>query len=344
MEKETCLDNLRKIMSEKGENIESFPSDIQNTFYQKIADDVFKMPPLYSNGNKIKYMLWNYPQLKNDIKTILADEIISKWKAFKPTLKDASSMGANDLKNPIKTLFEQSKENKPKPPQKDIQTPQMETSEIKNIEKETDSDDVPIPSQVEKTSAMEKPIIEEPAPESTAPVSVVKNTDTVKKSAPSKTTPEKSSTRKPVAKKVVPKKKTATVPTRKTSGIGKKKQNKKNSLKNEVEDLSRNMKSLEGKIERMMKTFDSIAVQETTRTKSVKKKATLKTIKKTSAKLTDTDKVIKIISRRKKSGIDVPSLSEKTGFDSQKIRNIVYRALKNGLIRRIATGLYSGVI
>jgi len=103
------------------------------------------------------------------------------------------------------------------------------------------------------------------------------------------------------------------------------------------------MKSLEGKIEKIMKTFDNIAVQETTRSKSVKKKVSKKTLNKARAKLTGADKVIRIITRRKKSGIDVSTLSERTGLDPQKIRNIVYRALKNGRIKRIATGLYSGI-
>lgn len=354
MDNETHLANLRMIISEKGKNIESISSDIQSNFYHEIADDEFRMPPLYSNGNKIKYMLLNYPNLKSDVKSKLGDKIILKWEAFNGTPKDAPPMEVSEPKIPKKTLFEESKEKEPTPEQEIIQTPPIETAEIKNVEKEMASKASIIPSLPEKSHEIEKPVIDKTTPELTAPVKVslkattVKKTavkkTAVKKAAPIKAMPKKTATRKSAVKKVAPKKKPAAFSATRPSGPKKIRQTKKKTLKNDLDDLSRSMKSLEGKIEKMMKAFDGIAVQETTCTKAVKKKVSKKTINRTNAKLIDTDKVIKIITRRKKSGIDVPTLSERTGFDSQKIRNIVYRALKNGLIKRIATGLYVGSV
>jgi hypothetical protein len=56
---------------------------------------------------------------------------------------------------------------------------------------------------------------------------------------------------------------------------------------------------------------------------------------------TATDQVISIIKRSKK-GVDVPTLVKKTGFEDKKVRNIVYRAYKQGKIKRTGKGIYIG--
>lgn len=56
---------------------------------------------------------------------------------------------------------------------------------------------------------------------------------------------------------------------------------------------------------------------------------------------TATDQVFSIIKRSKK-GVDVPTLVKKTGFEDKKVRNIVYRAYKQGKIKRIGKGIYIG--
>jgi len=61
-----------------------------------------------------------------------------------------------------------------------------------------------------------------------------------------------------------------------------------------------------------------------------------------SAKLSDTDRVIQVILKSKK-GINVATLSNETGLDGSKIRNIISRALKKDRIQRIARGIYAGV-
>ncbi|MCF8067988.1 MAG: hypothetical protein K9L30_05335 [Desulfobacterales bacterium] len=44
--------------------------------------------------------------------------------------------------------------------------------------------------------------------------------------------------------------------------------------------------------------------------------------------------------RRSRKGVDVATIQVKTGIDVQKIRNIVYKAIKEGKIMRIARGVY----
>ena len=85
---------------------------------------------------------------------------------------------------------------------------------------------------------------------------------------------------------------------------------------------------------------------------TVKKAAAKKTaVAKTSAKkastgkkagqTTATDQILKII-KRAKSGVDVPTLKKKTGFDDKKVRNIVFRAAKEGRIKKSGRGVYVG--
>ena len=57
-------------------------------------------------------------------------------------------------------------------------------------------------------------------------------------------------------------------------------------------------------------------------------------------KLSDTDKVLRVI-RGHKKGVDIPKLKKKTGFADNKVRAIVYRASKEGKIKRVKRGVYS---
>lgn len=70
--------------------------------------------------------------------------------------------------------------------------------------------------------------------------------------------------------------------------------------------------------------------QGSTRNASAKKKATA---------LTATDQVVQIIKRSKK-GIDVATLAKKTGFEKKKIRDILFRASRQGKIKRVGKGIY----
>ena len=56
-------------------------------------------------------------------------------------------------------------------------------------------------------------------------------------------------------------------------------------------------------------------------------------------KLTATAEVLKVIKGHKK-GVDIPKLKKKTGFADTKIRAIIYRASKEGKIKRLSRGVY----
>ncbi len=70
------------------------------------------------------------------------------------------------------------------------------------------------------------------------------------------------------------------------------------------------------------------------------KKATKKTTAKKAAGIsTDFDTVIDLISNSNE-GVDVTTIATKTGFDSKKIANIIFKAKKRGLIKSAAKGVY----
>ena len=56
-------------------------------------------------------------------------------------------------------------------------------------------------------------------------------------------------------------------------------------------------------------------------------------------KLTATAEVLKVIKGHKK-GVDISKLKKKTGFADTKIRAIIFKASKEGKIKRVARGIY----
>ena len=122
-------------------------------------------------------------------------------------------------------------------------------------------------------------------------------------------------------------------------------------LKKDLSSLRKEFKAVEKKMEILLKTVEksgkapkAAATKAVTR-KTVKAIATKKTpvkraeAKKTTAQTTATDKILGIIKRFKK-GVDVPTLKKKTGFDDKKVRNIVFRAGKEGKIKKTGRGIY----
>ena len=100
-------------------------------------------------------------------------------------------------------------------------------------------------------------------------------------------------------------------------------------------------------------TAKKVTAKKTTAKKAAVKKAPAKAkaVKKAPAKkapaqkkvlpVTATDQILKIIKRSKK-GVDVPTLKTKTGFDDKKVRNVVFRAAKEGRIKKSGRGIYVG--
>ena len=88
-----------------------------------------------------------------------------------------------------------------------------------------------------------------------------------------------------------------------------------------------------------LKVDNLIAAVEKAETKTTK--APKAPVIKKVVRVTDTDKVLNIIKRSKK-GVDTATLVKKTGFDQKKIRNIVFRASKQGKIQKAEKGIYVG--
>ena len=59
------------------------------------------------------------------------------------------------------------------------------------------------------------------------------------------------------------------------------------------------------------------------------------------AERTDTAQILDTI-KRSKRGLNVATLQQKTGFDEKKIRNVIYKAFKEGIIKRAGRGIYLG--
>lgn len=121
-------------------------------------------------------------------------------------------------------------------------------------------------------------------------------------------------------------------------------------LKRDLVAVQKDVQALEKKMEKLLNAFEKT----TQPTKKVSKAATkgkakpVKKVQRTktgsksgSSQMTATDRILRIIKRSRK-GVDVPSLKVKTGFDDKKVRNIVFRAAKEGKIKKVGRGIYMG--
>ena len=117
-------------------------------------------------------------------------------------------------------------------------------------------------------------------------------------------------------------------------------------LKKDLTALKKNITAIGKKVDNLLKEFekDSKAREpKPSKVKAVKAKTAKKAaVKKRATKATATDKVLKVINRSKR-GIDVSALKKRIGFDDKKLRNIIFRAYREGKIQRAGRGLYSGV-
>jgi hypothetical protein len=125
-------------------------------------------------------------------------------------------------------------------------------------------------------------------------------------------------------------------------------------LKKDLLSLQREFRAVEKKMAMLLKAVENSGqspkadTKKVVKVKSVKAKTAKKAaIKKAAAskkatQVTATDQILRIIKRFKK-GVDVPTLKDKTGFDDKKVRNIVFRASKEGKIKKSGRGIYVGV-
>ena len=124
-------------------------------------------------------------------------------------------------------------------------------------------------------------------------------------------------------------------------------------LQKDLLSLRKEFKAVEKKLEMLLKAVaksgkapKAAARKSVTRkivkTKIIKKAPAKKeAVKKTTLQATATEQILGIIKRFKK-GVDVPTLKKKTGFDDKKVRNIVFRASKEGKIKKSGRGVYVG--
>ncbi len=118
------------------------------------------------------------------------------------------------------------------------------------------------------------------------------------------------------------------------------------SLRKEFKAVEKKMEMLLKAVEKSVKAPKAAAAKAVTR-KTVKakttKRAPMKKVaaKKPTSQATATDQILGIIKRFKK-GVDVPTLKKRTGFDDKKVRNIVFRASKEGKIKKSGRGIYVG--
>ena len=111
--------------------------------------------------------------------------------------------------------------------------------------------------------------------------------------------------------------------------------------------IAQDLKALNKNIQALGKTLDSLlkAVEKDAKPtkKILAKKAPAKKApaQKKAAQPTATDAILKIIKASKK-GVDAPTLVKKTGFNQKKVRNILFRTYKQGKIKRLDKGIYTG--
>jgi len=121
-------------------------------------------------------------------------------------------------------------------------------------------------------------------------------------------------------------------------------------LKRDLQAVKKDIVALQKKMEKLLKAYGK--PQKPKAAKKIKRRAVKAkpkravkvrktTLKKKAPAITATEQVLKIV-RRSRKGVDVPMLKAKTGFDDKKVRNIVFRASKEGKIKKVGRGIYVG--
>jgi hypothetical protein len=113
-------------------------------------------------------------------------------------------------------------------------------------------------------------------------------------------------------------------------------------VKRELQSIAKALKSLTQKTEKMAKEIDkakkAAAPKKARRKKRAatvpKKKPGRKPVQKTASEV-----ILNIIGKSRK-GVDAATLRAKTGFNSQKIRDNIYRLSKRGAIKSPRKGFY----
>ena len=122
-------------------------------------------------------------------------------------------------------------------------------------------------------------------------------------------------------------------------------------LKKDLQAVKKDIKALEKKMEKLLNAYGKPqkpktakkANRKTVKVKAKRAAAVKKAApsKKSAKRTTSTEQILKIIKRSRK-GVNVPALKAKTGFEDKKVRNIIFRASKEGKIKKVGRGIYVG--
>ena len=108
-------------------------------------------------------------------------------------------------------------------------------------------------------------------------------------------------------------------------------------LKKDLKAVAKDLKKLTQTTDKMIKRLGK--PEKAQAVKKPKAKAVRKTTAKKPTKLSAGGTVLTIIKRSRK-GVDKATLVKKTGFEDKKARDITYRLMKQGKIKRDLKGLY----
>ena len=112
------------------------------------------------------------------------------------------------------------------------------------------------------------------------------------------------------------------------------------TIAQDLKALNKNIQAIGKTLDRLLKAAEK---DEKPKAKPTKQTPAKKApAKKKAAQPTATDQILKII-RGSKKGVDAPTLVKKTGFNQKKVRNILFRTYKQGKIKRLDKGIYTGV-
>ena len=116
------------------------------------------------------------------------------------------------------------------------------------------------------------------------------------------------------------------------------------NLRNELQAVNKELKTLSKKVEKILLDVGKAQKVKPAKKSAPKKSAPKKSAPKKSAskkpdKSSATDAVMNVIKRSRKT-VDIKSLKAKTGFQGQKLHNIVYILKKQGKIKSAGKGAY----
>jgi hypothetical protein len=113
------------------------------------------------------------------------------------------------------------------------------------------------------------------------------------------------------------------------------------TIAQDLKALNKNIQALGKNLDRLLKAVEKDETPKA-KAKPIKKAPAKKApVKKKAAQPTATDQILEII-RGSKEGVNAPTLIEKTGFNQKKVRNILFRTYKQGKIKRLDKGIYTG--